>query len=142
MKYYNTSLGFSTATLLSVNEVMTLLTPKDRRYPYSWWLRTSGSCSNSTCFVSHLSQIYSDGTCDAYVSAIRPALIISSLGDYKVGDVFSIGGYYFKIISPTRAWLYKQDIGCYTFGKSNDYNTSLAKEIVDSWFKKLKEEMV
>ena len=142
MKYYNTSLGFSTATLLSVNEVMTLLTPKDRRYPYSWWLRTSGSCSNSTCFVSHLSQIHSDGTCDAYVSAIRPALIISNIGEFKVGDIFSIGDYYFKIISPKLAWLYKQNVGCYTFGKDNDYNTSLAKEIVDSWFKKLKEEMM
>ena len=142
MKYYNTSLGFSTATLLSVNEVMTLLTPKDRKYPYSWWLRTSGSYSNSTCFVSHLSQIYSDGTCDAYVSAIRPALIIYNIGEFKVGDIFNIGEYYFKIISPLFAWLHKQDIGCYTFGKSNDYNTSLAKEIVDSWFKKLKEEMV
>ena len=142
MKYYNTQLEFSGTTLLSADEVESLLTEQERKYKCHWWLRSPGYYSNYAGGVNYYGDVIRTGYHVNYGYCIRPALQIANLGDFKVGDVFSIGEYYFKIISPELAWLYKQDIGSYSFGKDNDYDTSLAKEVVVSWFKELKEEMV
>ena len=142
MFYYDTKLEFKGATLLSSDEASTLLTEQERKYIIGWWLRNPGRLSCGACYV------HSDGTVDYYGFnvtnniGIRPALQICNLGEFKVGDIFSIGKYYFKIISPELAWMYKQNIGFDIFDKeSKNYETSHVKQIVDSWFENLKKEM-
>ena len=142
MFYYDTKLEFKGAILLSVDEASYLLTVQERKYKDYWWLRNPG------CDGSHACYVYDDGSVSmygfnvSYVSGIRPALIISNLGDFKVGDIISIGKYFFKIIEPQMAWLYKQDIGTYYFDvKSNNYEVSHVKRVVDTWFEELKKEM-
>ena len=142
MKYFNTQLEFSGTTLLSADEVKSLLTEQERKYKYPWWLRTPGYYSNYAGGVNYYGDVIRTGYHVNYGYCIRPALQIANLGDFKVGDVFSIGEYYFKIISPELAWLYKQDIGEDIFdNKSNDYVGSHVKAVIDVWFEKLKEEM-
>lgn len=142
MKYYDTTLTFIGAILLSDDEANTLLTKEERKYKDHWWLRTPGLGSSHVCYVYDEGNVSRYGINVSYVSGIRPALIISNLGDFKVGDIISIGKYYFKIIEPQMAWLYKQDIGTYHFDvKSNNYETSHVKQVVDTWFEKLKKEM-
>ena len=142
MIYYNTSLEFKGATLLSSEEAFTLLTEQERKYLIGWWLRTPGNHSYYACCVYGDGNVCGYGINVSYVSGIRPALIIFNLGDFKVGDIISIGKYYFKIIKPQMAWLYKQDIGTDYFDvKSNNYEASYVKQVIDSWFEKLKKEM-
>ena len=142
MKYFNTQLEFSGTTLLSADEAKSLLTEQERKYKYPWWLRTPWISSDDACIVGRNGYVFLDGDDVSISYGIRPALQIANLGDFKVGDVFSIGKYYFKIISPELAWLYKQDIGEDIFdNKSNDYVGSHVKAVIDVWFDKLKEEM-
>ena len=142
MKYYDTSLEFIGAILLSVDEAMCYLSKEERKYKNHWWLRTPGIHSYYTCYVYNEGNVSRYGINACYNSGIRPALIISNLGDFKVGDIISIGKYYFKIIKPQMAWLYKQDIGTDYFDvKSNNYEASYVKQVIDSWFEKLKKEM-
>ena len=142
MFYYNTNLKFSGAVLLSVNEASTLLTEQEKQYKDHWWLRTPGSYSDFACFVNYNGYVSSVGSYVDNFDDIRPALIISDLGGFKVGDILSIGEYYFKIISPELAWLYKQDIGKDIFDFfSNNYETSHVKQVIDAWYETLMEEM-
>ena len=142
MLYYDTNLEFKGATLLSSDEASTLLTEQERKYIIGWWLRTPGNHSYYMCYVYGDGNVCRYGINVSYDRGIRPALQIANLGNFKVGDIFSIGDYYFKIISPTRAWMYLQDIGTDYFDeKSNNYKASHVKQIIDSWFKELKEEM-
>ena len=134
---------FTGATLLSANEAITLLTKEERKYKYPWWLRTPSYSSDPGYFVHYNGHVHRDGDYVNNYNGIRPALVISNLGGFKVGDIFSIGEYKFKIISPTLAWMYLQDIGKdYFDDKSNDYETSHVKQIIDAWFEKLKDEMI
>ena len=138
MKYFNTQLEFSGATLLSADEAKSLLTEQERRYILTWWLRTPGQYSNCVCYVFFDGKINSYGSNINRDYSIRPALIISNLGEFKVGDIFSIGDCYFKIISPTRAWLYKQDIGIHSFDvTTTTYEFSLVRKSVNAWYEKL-----
>ena len=133
---------FSGATLLSADEASTLLTEQEKKYKAPWWLRTPGFNSYNACNIYYGSVDIFGSNVD-YYCCIRPALQISNLGSFNVGDIFSIGEHYFKIISPELAWLYKQDIGEDHFDyESNNYETSHVKEIVDSWFEKLKDETI
>ena len=143
MKYFNTQLEFSGTTLLSADEAKSLLTEQERKYKYHWWLRSPGYYSYYAVGINYYGDVIRTGYHVNYGYCIRPALQIANLGDFKVGDVFSIGEYYFKIISPELAWLYKQDIGTDYFDeKSNNYVASHIKAVIDSWFEKLKEEMI
>ena len=135
-------LTFTGATLLSYEDAINL-PRKERIYNFSWWLRTPGYFSYIACIVFYSGDIHYGGDDVHNYYGIRPALQIANMGDFKVGDVFSIGKYCFKIISPKLAWLYKQDIGeNYFDGKSNNYETSHIKQIVDAWFEKLKDETI
>ena len=70
--------------------------------------------------------------------------MLSNLGTFKVGDIFNIEDYYFKIISHKLAWLYKQDIGGKEDfdAKSNDYETSHVKQVVDAWYEELRKDLL
>lgn len=134
---------FNGATLLSLDEAENFLTEVERMYSFCWWLRTPGYFSSNVCIVDFDGSILSNGDGADYYNGIRPALVISNLGDFKVGEMFNIGSYQFKIISPNLAWLYKQDIGEIVFGITNDYEKSHAKKVVDSWYETLlKEETI
>ena len=129
---------FSGAVLLSANEASTLLTEQEREYKFNWWLRTPGFSSSYACNVFSGGGVNDYGYDVGLVSGIRPALIISNMGEFKVGDIFSIGDCYFKIISPTRAWLYKQDIGLHSFDvTTTTYEFSLVRNSVKAWYEKL-----
>ena len=140
MKKTIRGITFTGATLLSDDD-MCYLSREDREYYVEWWLRTKGEWSDAARYV------FVDGTV-SYVgidikrhSAIRPALIISNLGGFKVGDIFNIGNYEFKIIHPFLAWMHKQDIGTDIFDESsNDYESSYIENIVGSWYETLQEE--
>ena len=134
---------FNGATLLSLDEAKDFLTEVERMYSLCWWLRTPCYFSSNACIVDFDGSILSNGDGVDYYNGIRPALVISNLGDFKVGEMFNIGSYQFKIISPNLAWLYKQDIGKTVFGTTNDYEKSHAKKVIDSWYETLlKEETI
>lgn len=138
IKMESHNIEFSGATLLSVDEASSLLNEQERKYKYPWWLRTPWISSDDACIVGRNGYVFLDGDDVSISYGIRPALIISNLGDFKVGDYFSIGEYEFKIISPELAWLYQQDVGEGSFDTtSNDYNTSHIKVVIDSWYEKL-----
>lgn len=131
------NIEFSGATLLSADEASTLLTKQEKNYEKYWWLRTPGSHSIYACCIGHNGNVRHYGNNIHNYTNIRPALIISKLGDFKVGDYFSIGEYEFKIISPELAWLHKQDIGNSIFGETNDYESSKVKIYVDKWYESI-----
>ena len=136
-------IAFNGATLLSLDEAENFLTEVERMYSFCWWLRSPGINSYNACYVSYYGNVSNIGSYVSYCSGIRPALVISNLGDFKVGEMFNIGSYQFKIISPNLAWLYKQDIGKTVFGTTNDYEKSHAKKVIDSWYETLlKEETI
>lgn len=130
------------ATLLSSDEAASLLTAAERRYWLTWWLRTPGSSSYYACNVSCVGGVADYGYTVSYISGVRPALIINRIksSGWKVGDIFEFDGKEFKILSPTLAWMYKDDIGRCAFRKSfkaddaNDYEASDIKKFVDNWF--------
>ena len=133
-------------TLLSVEEAESLLTEKERRYSNSWWLRTPGYYRDGACYVGSNGYVYcyGDGV-DGDDVGVRPALIINlESSDLKVGDTFKFGDKEFKILSPTIAWMHKDDIGRCAFRKdweaddANNYEASDVKKFVDEWFKAAK----
>ena len=144
MFYYDSNLEFYSASLLNITDAVYTLNSKDLMYfgkPY--WLHKDrwDIEKNKQYIVNWERQIQTMDVCylDCY---IRPVLEIRSLGSFKIGNIFSIGNYKFKIITPDIAWLYKQDIGKdYFDDKSNDYETSHVKQIIDAWFEDLKKEM-
>ena len=136
-------IAFNGATLLSLDEAKNFLTEVERMYSLCWWLRSPGINSYNACYVGYYGNVENIGSYVSYCSGTRPALQIANLGDFKVGDCFLIGEYEFKIISPTLAWLYKQDIGKTFFGTTNDYEKSHVKKVIDSWYETLlKEETI
>ena len=142
MFYYNTNLEFKGAIILSTLEASKFLTKESREYKTSMWLRNPGHHDKFACYVDFFGTVSYSGGSIYDADGIRPALQICNLGSFNVGDIFSIGEYYFKIISPELAWLYKQDIGFDIFDKeSNNYETSHVKRVVDAWFEELKKEI-
>lgn len=131
------------ATLLSEEEVKSLLTEKERAYVYWWWLRTPGGYSSRhACYVSYGGSVndYGVRVSDDDVG-VRPALIINlESSDLEIGDIFKFGGKEFQILSPTIAWLFRDDIGRCAFRKdwktanASNYETSDVKKIIDEWF--------
>ena len=144
MFYYDTNLEFKGATLLSADEASNLLTVQGRKNKDYWWLRTPGHDSSYACIVSRYGSVSYYGSPVRTNFGIRPALMLSNLGTFKVGDIFNIEDYYFKIISPNLAWLYKQDIGGKEDfdAKSNDYETSHVKQVVDAWYEELRKDLL
>lgn len=132
------------ATLLSIEEVEKYLTINERVYCHWWWLRSPGHDIDYTAIVSFGGGVYYYGyyVHNRYV-CVRPALQIKNLksSNLKIGDIFKINDFEFKIISENLAWMYKQDIGCYAFNedyeKGNNYETSDVKNFVDNWYETL-----
>ena len=143
MLYYNTNLEFIGATLLDTKTAIKLLSKKDREFDFPWWLCSPGNYNYlSSSFVNNDGSVFGYGNFIQFCYHIRPALIISNMGEFKVRDIFNIGEYYFKIINPELAWLYKQDIMEEPFDEMyNNYETSHIKAVIDSWFEELKKEM-
>ena len=143
MLYYNTNLELIGATLLSAVDAENFLTRDEREYEFNWWLCSPGAYRNYVCYVrNHGTVDYTGCSFNYGFCCIRPALMLSNSGTFKIGDIFNIGNHYFKIISPNLAWLYKQDIGGNIFDeKSNKYNKSHAKQVVNEWYEKLMEEI-
>ena len=136
MFYYDTNLKFKGATLLYADEASNLLTEQERKYRIEWWLRTPGNISDYVCYVHGNGCVHYIGSPVRSNFGIRPALQICNMGGFNVGDIFSIGKYYFKIISPELAWMYNQEIGSSIFDrKYNYYMGSHIKNIVDAWYK-------
>jgi len=132
------------ATLLSVEEVIEYLTEEEIEYNDMWWLRSPGTYSDYVACVNYDGYIYNYGNyVNDRTNYVRPALQIKNLesSNFKIGDIFEIGNYEFKIISKNLAWMYEQDIGCCAFNedfeKGNDYETSDVKKFVDKWFRLL-----
>lgn len=130
------------ATLLSREEVETLLVKDEKIYKKWWWLRTPGDNNDDVCYVDKTGYIFPNGyVCDNYGSGVRPALRIDNFNsDVTVGDIFMFGGKEFKVISPTLAWIHNDDIGTCAFREkwdapdANAYETSDIKKFVDKWF--------
>ena len=127
---------FSHADLLTVEEAEKL-SQKLRKYKYWWWLRSPGHSSYVAAFA------YSSGSisdCGYSVSvddgAIRPALRITNLNDYKVGSLFKFGGQWFEIVDENTAFCVN-DIGTHRFDDETcDYDESEIKKYIDDWFNK------
>lgn len=138
----NIDIKIINATLLSVEEAVTLLTKQERTYKNWWWLRSPGLFSGIAAYV--LDGGYgNDYGCNVSHSSgcVRPALNIDiSNSDIKVGDTFEFGGKEFKVISDTLAWMHKDDIGTTAFRTdyrqpdANIYEVSDIKKFVDKWF--------
>lgn len=141
MKKTIKGITFTGATLLSADDTMCYLSKEDKEYYVEWWLRTKGEWSDAASYVFVNGIVSNVGIDIRRHNAIRPALVISNLGGFKVGDIFNIENYEFKIIHPFLAWMHKQDIGTDSFDESsNDYESSYIENIVDSWYKTLQEE--
>lgn len=132
--YTPEQIEFEGAILLSVEEAQSWLTEKEREYENYWWLRTPERYGRA-CFVFYDGYVSQSGNYTDDLNDIRPALKIKNIGNLKVGDIFKIGEYNFKIISPELAWLYHQDIGTDIFDKeTNVYENSYIKKVVDKWY--------
>lgn len=129
------------ATLLSKEEVETLLTQQERACKNWWWLRSPGYESYCAAIVliggvsDYGLSVNDDRGC------VRPALKIDiSNSDIKIGDTFTFREKVFKVISPELAWMYKDDIGRCVFRKdwkapdANIYEASDVKKFIDNWF--------
>lgn len=138
--YTQEELEISGATLLSIEEAESLplhLLEHDNGW---WWLRSPSKVPN--CVTT----VFDDGTinylgCDVRNQYfLRPALQISNLRSWKIGDRFRFGNVEFEIISNDIAFC-TTDIGRCEFGEvnyitfdANDYETSEAKKHIDAWF--------
>lgn len=136
------------ATLLSKEEAETLLPKRKRKYHSYWWLRTpSKKFSYIACDVEPDGFIGSGNGVTDETNAIRPALRINiTSSNFKVGNTFMFGDKKFKILSPTLAFIYNDEIGHCAFRKdqnaedANIYEASDVKKFVDAWFAKTKTE--
>ncbi len=130
---------FSGATLLSKEDYVKY----EKRIPIlcdTWWLKTPCEFIKERVMIVRDAHIWEDGYFVLNTNAgVRPALVISQMGCYKVGDTVSFGGISFTIISSKYA-LCDQVIGYGAFRKVknadnvSDYNASDIKKYVDLWF--------
>lgn len=101
-------LDIKEVTLLSVEEAVEYLTPRQRNLGVAWWLRPGASEPpsryTSSCMSSdgdpEFSEIYNCGV------GVSPALKIDNLKDLGLleGDKFMAGGELWTIISDDLAW--------------------------------------
>lgn len=139
----NRELNIIGATLLSEEEAKTLLTKEERVYKSYWWLRTPGRYGSRACSIDYDGDVRSYSFVYYSNRGVRPALVLSDISDsnFKVGDIFEVAGYKFKVLSQTLAWMYEQDIGKLCFNeKTNIYEESSVKKFVDEWFENLTKE--
>ena len=125
---------FSHADLLTAEEAEKL--PRRlRKHTRWWWLRSPGDDSKHAAYVHIGGSVYYDGhPVDLSDVAVRPALRISNLNDYRVGSLFKFGGKWFEIIDENTAFCLS-NIGIEKFDdKTNDYNNSYIKQYIDNWF--------
>ena len=136
------SLEITGATLLSVEEAKKLDSACLKVFGAcdAWWLRSHGFYAyNAACVFGEYGIVTSDGDGVGEELGVRPALIISNLGDFEVGDKFEVGEYAFTIISDDYA-LCDDIIGSSPFREdyeaddANDYEASDIKKYVDDWF--------
>ena len=122
------------ADLLSAEEVEKL--PKlILRHGDWWWLRSPGYGSSNAIGV-HRDGSTGDGGYYVNIAnlTVRPALRLTNLNDYKVGDDFKFGGKWFRVINERTA-LCLDDVGKHRFdSSSNNYETSEIKQYIDDWF--------
>ena len=123
---------FSHADLLTVKEAEKL-PQKLRKHPRWWWLKT-----NFGSF--HAPSVYDTGVIPEYgdfidsIGAVRPALRITDIGDYKVGSLFKFGGKWFEIVDENTAFCLS-NIGIERYdAHSSNYEKSEIKRFVDNWF--------
>lgn len=124
-------------TLLTIEEVCAL-PPDIRRYRGWWWLRSPGctsACAVVCCAVGIVD--YYGYEVDYFNGTVRPALTLSNL-DYEpleIGEEISIEGKNYIAIGKDRV-LYNDNLVLHRFDKkSNEYEKSEIKKIVDKWLK-------
>ena len=132
------------ADLLTPQETVKLPKPL-LKHGYWWQLRSPGYYSDYVAFVSSSGSVNSVNSCGNYDyssnGAVRPALRISNLNDYKVGDDFKFGGEWFRIIDDNTAFCLN-NIGVRKFNEeSNNYETSKIKDYIDNWFNNAKSKL-
>ena len=141
--FKNEQLDIKGATLLLKEEATSFLTRKERAYSDWWWLRSLGDYQSFAAYVGDDGGVNEYGYVVSYDGVcVRPALIIKlESSDFKVGDIFKFGNKEFKILTPTLAWMHKDDIGRCAFREdweadnASNYETSDVKKFVDDWFK-------
>lgn len=132
------------ATLLSESDLSLYPNCVNRNYKLgSWWLKTAKPMNrnNIIAYVNDVGDVnYMTANHSAY---IRPALKIKlSKDSLGIGDIFSIGPYEFRIITPYLAWLYDQNIGIGCFKRDSAdkkvayFNSDIRKR-VNTWYKEL-----
>lgn len=127
---------FSGARLLSKSESEALISKEEKECTDSWWTTTPADTNERVYCVNKKGD-----TCDAYINEyllLRPALVISDIGTYKVGDIIYIDSTEYKIISKSLAWMCNENIGLSTFGSTTDYETSAVKKHTDNWYRTIK----
>ena len=127
----------SGATLLTADEVKSLLTINDRACELWWWLRSPGHGQHDAATVDDDGSVHAYGDNVSHGSVgVRPALQIANLecSNLEIGDKFCFGNEYFKVISANLA-LCDLIVGYTRFdASSNDYARSEIKAYVDHWF--------
>ena len=123
---------FSHADLLTVEEAEKV-PQKLRKHTRWWWLKTdSGSLRAPSVFDA--GDICRNGDFIENGAAVRPALRITGIGDYRVGSLFKFGGKWFQIVDDDIAFcLSNIGIERYDINSSN-YEKSEIKRFVDNWF--------
>ena len=120
-----------------------------KNHGFGWWLSSTPTHADANMVVfpnpptgsgHRIVQVF-----PFHSYAVRPALRITNLNDYKVGDDFKFGGKWFKITDDHTAFCF-DDLGQQVFDDSprvaeitNDYETSKIKQYIDNWFNKAKE---
>lgn len=127
------------ATLLSIEEVETLLTQEERKYKNWWWLRSPGIGSDHAAFVYDFGFVNTLGYhIDYTFGTVRPTLIIKLNSNFKIGDIFIFNNKKFKIISKEYAFCLEDIKKTYFSKYNNNYEKSNIKKYVDNWFKEAK----
>ena len=106
-----------------------------RKYARWWWLRSTTKYSyNAACVSPGGHVIFSGDYVNGYDNAVRPALRITNLNDYKIDSLFKFGGHRFEIIDENTAFCLS-DIGNHKFDEeTNVYEKSEIKAFVEEWY--------
>ena len=127
-------------TLLTIEEVRAL-PPDIRCYCGWWWLRSPGctsACAAVCCAVGTVD--YYGYEVNYFNGTVRPALTLSNLDSepLEIGEEISIAGKNYIAIGKDRV-LYNDKLFLHRFDKkSNEYEKSEIKKIVDKWLNRRK----
>ena len=128
-----TTLEVEEITLLTADEAKKL--PKSiREYRAHWWLHSPGTVSECVTYVNIYGDIDNYGIyVDYNFGAVRPVLKIKNIQFHNIGDIISIKGKRYVVISENQV-LYDDEIVYNRFDtNSNDYEKSEIKQIVEKW---------